>query len=123
MCLGEEKGVPSLHSVYKCAVTRGGGGGKRSCPPTRKHNSKECTPGSESQQHLLPAAGLQLQGGPALLPPSLFKVGGVYKSAKIVRENVSDFKAASFTDSIKLKTAQNCGFKNTSARLPPSCLL
>lgn len=49
MCLGEEKGVPSLHSVYKCAVTRGGEGGKPELPPTRKHNLKEGTPESESQ--------------------------------------------------------------------------
>lgn len=35
----------------------------------------------------LPAACLQLQGGPTLLPPPLFKVRGVYKSTKIIREN------------------------------------
>ena len=66
---------------------RGGEVGSWRCPVPRKHNSKKSTPVPASQPPHLPAARLQLQGRPALLPPSLFKVGGVYKSTKIIREN------------------------------------
>lgn len=60
--------------------------GGRRCPAPRKHNSKKNTPESLSLGSVIFQVR-SCRGHPALLPPSLFKVGGVYKSTKIIHEN------------------------------------